>query len=45
MIARLCLFGPITPRVPDSIIQLEPSEAYVSAAIAEKISVDWDKGY
>jgi glucosamine-6-phosphate deaminase len=45
MIARLCLFGPITPRVPDSIIQLKPSEAYVSAAIAEKISVDWDKGY
>lgn len=45
MIARLCLFGPITPRVPDSIIQLKPSEAYVSAAIAEKITVDWDKGY
>jgi 6-phosphogluconolactonase/glucosamine-6-phosphate isomerase/deaminase len=45
MIARLCLFGPITPRVPDSIIQLKPSEVYVSAAIAEKITVDWDKGY
>ena len=45
MIARLALFGPVTPRVPDSIIQLKPSDAYVSDAIAEKITVDWDKGY
>lgn len=45
MIARLALFGPVTPRVPDSIIQLKPSEVFVSAAIAEKIYVDWNKGY
>lgn len=45
MIARLALFGPVTPRVPDSIIQLKPSEAYVSEAIAAKIEVDWNKGY
>jgi glucosamine-6-phosphate deaminase len=45
MIARLALFGPVTPRVPDSIIQLKPSEVFVSAAIAEKICVDWNKGY
>ncbi len=45
MIARLSLFGPVTPRVPDSIIQLKPSDAYVSDAIAEKITVDWNKGY
>jgi len=45
MIARLALFGPVTPRVPDSIIQLKPSEAYVSESIAAKIEVDWNKGY
>ncbi|MBI2441326.1 MAG: hypothetical protein HYV35_08150 [Lentisphaerae bacterium] len=45
LIARLSLFGPVTPRVPDSIIQLKTSEALVSEAIAEKITVDWDKGY
>ena len=45
LIARLSLFGPVTPRVPDSIIQLERSDAYVSEAIAEKIRVDWIKGY
>jgi glucosamine-6-phosphate deaminase len=45
MIARLALFGPVTPRVPDSIIQLKPSEAYVSEAIAANIEVDWNKGY
>lgn len=45
MVARLCLFGPVTPRVPDSIVQLEPSDAYVSETIAEAIKVDWSKGY
>lgn len=45
LIARLCLFGPVTPRVPDSIVQLKPSDVYVSDAIAEKITVDWNKGY
>lgn len=45
MIARLSLFGPVTPRVPDSIIQLKPSQALVSEPIARKIEVDWEKGY
>jgi hypothetical protein len=45
MIARLALFGPVTPRVPDSIIQLKPSDAYVSEFVASKIAVDWNKGY
>ena len=45
LIARLSLFGPVTPKVPDSIIQLVPSDALVSEAIAEKIAIDWDKGY
>lgn len=43
--ARLALFGPVTPKVPDSIIQLKPSEAYVSENIATPIAVDWNKGY
>jgi glucosamine-6-phosphate deaminase len=45
LIARLSLFGPVTPRVPDSIVQLAPTDALVSEAIAEAIAVDWDKGY
>lgn len=45
MIARLALFGPVTPRVPDSIIQLKPSDAYVSDTIASPIEVDWNQGY
>ena len=45
MITRLALFGPVTPRVPDSIVQLKPTTTYVSETIAEKIEVDWSKGY
>lgn len=45
LIARLCLFGPVTPLVPDSIVQLKPSDAYVSETIARTIEPDWDKAY
>jgi 6-phosphogluconolactonase/glucosamine-6-phosphate isomerase/deaminase len=45
LVARLALFGPVTPAVPDSIIQLKPSDAWVSENIASRIEVDWDKGY
>jgi len=45
LVARLSLFGPVTPRVPDSLIQLVPSEAWVAEVIAQNIEVDWDKGY
>ncbi|MEA1952202.1 MAG: hypothetical protein U9N87_12525 [Planctomycetota bacterium] len=45
LIARLALFGPVTPLVPDSIIQLVPSSVWVAETIAQKIEVDWDKGY
>ena len=45
LIARLSLFGPVTPLVPDSIIQLVPSDVWVSETIAQNIEVDWDKGY
>lgn len=45
LIARLALFGPVTPLVPDSIIQLVPSDVWVAETIAQNIEVDWDKGY
>lgn len=46
LIARLCLFGPVTPLVPDSMVQLRRSgEVRVTENIARKIEVDWDKGY
>ena len=45
LITRLSLFGPVTPLVPDSIIQLKPSEAWVTETIARDIEPDWDKGY
>jgi glucosamine-6-phosphate deaminase len=45
LITRLSLFGPVTPLVPDSVIQLKPSEAWVSETIARPIEPDWDKGY
>lgn len=43
--ARLALFGPVTPRVPDSLIQLKPSTAIVSESIAAPIAPDWRRGY
>ena len=45
LVTRLALFGPVTPRVPDSIIQIAPSDVWVSESIARKIEVDWEKGY
>jgi glucosamine-6-phosphate deaminase len=45
LIARLALFGPVTPKVPDSIIQLKPSDIWVSENIAQAIEVDFNRGY
>jgi len=46
LITRLSLFGPVTPLVPDSIIQLMPETVvWVSETIAQNIEPDWDKGY
>jgi 6-phosphogluconolactonase/glucosamine-6-phosphate isomerase/deaminase len=45
LIARLALFGPVTPLVPDSIIQLKKADVLVGESIAAKIEVDWNKGY
>lgn len=45
LITRLALFGPVTPLVPDSIIQLAPTDVNVAEVIAQDIKPDWDKGY
>lgn len=45
LITRLALFGPVTPKVPDSVIQLKPSTVWVGENIAAPIEVDWNKGY
>jgi 6-phosphogluconolactonase/glucosamine-6-phosphate isomerase/deaminase len=38
MMSRLVLFGPVTPKIPSSILQLMPTSVYVSEEIASKIS-------
>jgi glucosamine-6-phosphate deaminase len=45
MISRLCLHGPVTPRLPSSIHQLLGAEVLVSETIAADISDDSGKEY
>jgi 6-phosphogluconolactonase/glucosamine-6-phosphate isomerase/deaminase len=45
LITRLSLFGPVTPLVPDSIIQIRPADVWISESIAQNIEPDWEKGY
>jgi glucosamine-6-phosphate deaminase len=42
---RLVLHGPVTPLVPESILQTLPTDVYVSETIAQNIEPDWYKGY
>lgn len=44
-ITRLVLHGPVTPLVPESILQTLPTQVYVSETIAQNIEPDWNKGY
>jgi glucosamine-6-phosphate deaminase len=44
-ICRLVLHGPVTPLVPESILQSLPTQVYVSESIAQNIETDWNKGY
>ena len=37
---RLALFGPVTPKIPASILQLARSEIYLTEAIAQDIEND-----
>lgn len=41
MISRLVLYGPVTPKVPSSILQLMPTSVYVSEEIAKKFD-NWE---
>ncbi|MBN1437041.1 MAG: hypothetical protein JW936_08190 [Sedimentisphaerales bacterium] len=45
LISRLVLHGPVTPLVPESILQTLPTEVWVSENIAADIEPDWEKGY
>ncbi|MCX5658870.1 MAG: hypothetical protein NTW19_04015 [Planctomycetota bacterium] len=45
MISRLCLHGPVTPRLPTSVHQLLRTDVYVSESIAADIEPTWSKGY
>lgn len=43
--SRLVLHGPVTPRVPESILQTLRTDVWVSESIAADIEARWDKGY
>jgi glucosamine-6-phosphate deaminase len=42
---RLVLHGPVTPRVPESILQTLRTDVWVSESIAANIEPHWEKGY
>jgi 6-phosphogluconolactonase/glucosamine-6-phosphate isomerase/deaminase len=42
---RLVLHGPVTPLVPESILQTLRTDVWVSESAAENIEPRWDKGY
>ncbi len=45
MMSRLCLHGPVTPLLPQSILQTLRTDVYVSETIAQDVEPLWDKGY
>lgn len=45
MISRLVLHGPVTPLIPESILQTLRTDVYISETIARDIEPDWYKGY
>ncbi|MEG1524797.1 MAG: hypothetical protein RRZ24_06155 [Clostridia bacterium] len=45
MMSRLVCFGPVTPLVPDSVIQLCNAEVYISQLFAAPINIDSDRQY
>ena len=42
---RLCLHGPVTPLVPESILQTTRTDVWVSETAAANIETRWDLGY
>jgi glucosamine-6-phosphate deaminase len=45
MMTRLVLHGPVTPRLPQSILQTLRTDVYVSESSAQNIEPRWDIGY
>ena len=45
LITRLCLHGPVTPKVPTSLLQTLRTDVWVSESIARDIEPMWDKCY
>jgi 6-phosphogluconolactonase/glucosamine-6-phosphate isomerase/deaminase len=45
LMTRLCLHGPVTPKLPTSLLQLLRTNVIVSETAAMNIEPNWDKGY
>jgi glucosamine-6-phosphate deaminase len=45
LMTRLCLHGPVTPKLPTSIHQVLKSDVRISESAAMNIEPNWDKGY
>lgn len=45
LITRLCLHGPVTPKLPTSIIQTLATDVWISESVAANVEPHWDKGY
>lgn len=43
--SRMVLHGPVTPRVPESIMQILRTDVYMSETLAQNIEPDWVKEY
>ncbi|MBQ7458052.1 MAG: hypothetical protein IJS70_02665, partial [Bacteroidales bacterium] len=42
---RLVLHGPVSPRIPESLMQTVPTNVFVSETIAKNIEPDWVNEY
>jgi glucosamine-6-phosphate deaminase len=45
LVTRLILHGPVTPKVPESLLQTLPTDVVVSESAARNIEPRWDVGY
>lgn len=45
LMMRLCIHGPVTPKLPSSILQTLRTDFWISQSVAADIEPLWDKGY
>ena len=45
LVSRLCLHGPVSPRIPGSLLQTLRTDVYISETVARDIEQTWDIGY